>query len=148
MPPDSPVCVNTEGCTLHSIYTSGPRFSYNVVANQLTQPIYLASGCQLFYLEHSDEGLREAVKGAAGFGLVGKVELPSKHLHTQQGEDDNEEEEEEQQAGNGAHRIQEGSHQITERCPVSRAHKIISIIISYSAHCVQSSNSNRGFVTY
>lgn len=78
----------------------------------------------LLYLEHSDEGLREAVKGAAGFGLVGKVELPSKHLHTQQGEDNNEKEEEQQQAGNGTDRVQEGSHQITERCPVPRANNI------------------------
>lgn len=76
------------------------------------------------YLENSDQGLREAVKGAARFRLVGEVELPSKHLHTQQGEDDNEEEEEKQQAGNGTDRVQEGSYQITKRCPVSRAHKI------------------------
>lgn len=54
------------------------------------------------YLEHSDEGLREAIKSAAGFVLIGKVKLSSKHLHTQQGEDDNEKEEEQQQAGNGA----------------------------------------------
>lgn len=75
------------------------------------------------YLEHSDEGLRKTVKGAAGFGLVGKVELASEHLHAKQGEDDYEEEEEQQQAGNGADRVQEGSHQITERCPVSSGHK-------------------------
>ena len=56
---------------------------------------------KLLYLEHSDEGLREAIKGAAGFRLVRKIELPSKHLHTKQGEDDNEEEQEKQQAGNG-----------------------------------------------
>lgn len=71
------------------------------------------------YLKHSDEGLGEAVKGAAWFGLVGKVELPSKDLHTQQGEDDNEKEEEQQQAGDGTDRVQERSHQITERRPVS-----------------------------
>lgn len=79
------------------------------------------------YLEHSDESLREAIKGAARFGLVGKIELPSKHLHTEQGEDDNEEEQKKQQAGNGTDRVQEGSHQITERCPVSRVQKIDSI---------------------
>lgn len=48
------------------------------------------------YLEHSDEGLRKAVKGTAGFGLVWKVKLPSKNLHAQQGEDDDEEEKEQQ----------------------------------------------------
>jgi len=79
------------------------------------------------YLEHSNEGLREAVKRAAGLGLVGKVKLPSKHLHTQQGEDDDEKEEKQQQAGDGTDRVQEGSHQITERLPVSRAHSITSI---------------------
>lgn len=72
------------------------------------------------YLKHSDEGLRKAVKGAAGFGLIWEVEFPSKHLHAQQGEYDNEEEEEQQQAGNGTYRVQKRSHQITERCPVSR----------------------------
>lgn len=45
---------------------------------------FFAHGCLLLYLEHSDEGLRKAVKGAAGFWLVRKVELPTKYLHTQQ----------------------------------------------------------------
>lgn len=85
----------------------------------------------LEYLEHSDKGLREAVKGAARFWLVGKVELPSKHLHTQQGKDDNEKEEEQQQAGNGTDWVQEGSHQITERCPVSTAQNISWTGISF-----------------
>lgn len=58
------------------------------------------------YLKYSDEGLREAVKSAAGFGLVGKIKLASKHLHAQEGEDDNEEEEKQQQAGNGANWVQ------------------------------------------
>lgn len=70
--------------------------------SQLTSHYYMEYKFQLLYLEHSDEGLWEAIKGAAGFVLIGKVELSSEHLHTQQGEDDNEKEEEQQQAGNGA----------------------------------------------
>lgn len=58
------------------------------------------------YLKNSDEGLREAVEGAAGFGLVGEIKLASKHLHAQEGEDDDKEEEKQQQAGNGANRVQ------------------------------------------
>jgi len=84
------------------------------------------------YLEHSDKGLREAVKGAAGFGLVGKVELSSKHLHPQQGENDNEKEKEQQQAGNGTDGVQERGHQITERCPISRKHSNSTISLLFS----------------
>lgn len=58
------------------------------------------------YLEYSDEGLREAVKGAAGFWPVDKIKLASKHLHAQEGEDDDKEEKQQQQAGNGANGVQ------------------------------------------
>lgn len=54
------------------------------------------------YLKYSDEGLRKVIKGAAGFRLVGKIKLASKHLHAQEGEDDDKEEKKQQQAGNGA----------------------------------------------
>lgn len=44
------------------------------------------------YLEDSEQSLGESVKSAAlGLGLI-KVELATKELHSQQGEDDDEEE--------------------------------------------------------
>lgn len=53
--------------------------------------ICTVSDCE--YLKHSEEGLGKVVKGTPlGLGLI-KVELPTKHLHAQQGEDDDEEEE-------------------------------------------------------
>lgn len=55
------------------------------------------------YLKHSEERLREVIKRAPpGLHLI-EVELPSKQLHPQEGEDDDEEEEEQQQGGDGAH---------------------------------------------
>lgn len=45
------------------------------------------------YLKNCDQSLREAVKGAAGFGLFGKVELATKYLHTKEGKDDYKKEE-------------------------------------------------------
>ena len=74
-------------------------------------------------LEHTDEGLREAVKGASRFGPVGEVKLAPEHLHAEQGENDDEEEEEEQEASDGAHRVEEGGHQVTEGRPVPYTHK-------------------------
>ncbi len=38
--------------------------------------------------------------------LSGKVEFPTKHLHTQEGEDNNEEEEEQEQGGDGFHGVE------------------------------------------
>lgn len=88
---------------------------------------------KVLYLEHSDESLRKAVEGTARLGLIGKVKLSSKDLHAQQGEDDNKEEEEEEQAGDRAHGVQERSHQITERCPVSGKHNIFTFLTSHLA---------------
>lgn len=55
------------------------------------------------YLEHTDEGLWEVVKVTALNHSVREVEFPTKHLHTQEGEDDDEEEEEQEQGGDGFH---------------------------------------------
>ena len=55
------------------------------------------------YLKHSEERQREVIERApTGLHLI-EIELPSKELHPQEGEDDDEEEEEQQQGGNGAH---------------------------------------------
>lgn len=71
------------------------------------------------YLKHSEEGLGKVVKGASlGLGLI-KVELSTKHLHSQQGEDDNEEEEQQQQGSNGFHGVEQRCHQVTQRLPVT-----------------------------
>lgn len=70
------------------------------------------------YLKDSEEGLGEGIKGASlGVGLV-KVELAPKQLHAKQGEDDDKEKEEKQQGGDGLHGIEQGCHQIAQRCPV------------------------------
>lgn len=50
--------------------------------------------------------------------MVREVEFPPKHLHAQEGEDDDEEEEKEEQRRNGADRVEERGHQITQRGPV------------------------------
>lgn len=50
--------------------------------------------------------------------MIGEVEFPPEHLHPQQRENDNEEEEEEEQRGDGAHRVQKRSHEVTQRGPV------------------------------
>lgn len=78
------------------------------------------------YLEHSDESLGKAVERTARLRLTGKVKLSSKDLHAQQGENDNEKKEEKEQAGNGAHGVQQRSHQITEGCPVSGKHNLFN----------------------
>lgn len=70
------------------------------------------------YLKDSEEGLGEGIKGTSlGVGLV-KVELAPKQLHAKQGEDDDKEKEEKQQGGDGLHGIEQGCHQIAQRCPV------------------------------
>lgn len=70
------------------------------------------------YLKHTDEGLREIVKVASPGSVVRKVEFAPEHLHSQQRENDNEEEEEEEQRGDGAHRVQKRSHEVTQGGPV------------------------------
>lgn len=50
--------------------------------------------------------------------MVGKVELPPKHLHAQEWENDDEEEEKKKQGGDGAYRVEERGHKITQRGPV------------------------------
>lgn len=73
------------------------------------------------HLKNSEEGLGKGVKGASlGVGLV-KVELAPKQLHAKKGEDDDKEEEEKQQGCDGLHRIEQGCHQIAQRCPMSAA---------------------------
>lgn len=70
------------------------------------------------HLKNSEQCLGEGVKGASlGLGLV-KVELSPKQLHAKQGEDDDKEEEEKQQGCNRFHGIEQGCHQIAQRCPV------------------------------
>lgn len=59
------------------------------------------------HLEYTDEGLREVVKVTASGPVVGKVEFPPKHLHSQERENDDEEEQEKEQGGDGAHRVEE-----------------------------------------
>lgn len=75
------------------------------------------------YLEHADERLRKVVEVAAPWSMIGEVEFSPKHLHPQQREDDNEEEEEEEQRGDGAHRVQKRSHEVTQRGPVPVKHR-------------------------
>lgn len=74
------------------------------------------------YLEDGDECLREIVEVASSDLLIREVELSSEHLHAQQSEDDNEEEEEEQERCDGADRVQQRCHQVTERRPVPNTH--------------------------
>lgn len=50
--------------------------------------------------------------------MVGKVKFPPEHLHAQERENDNEEEEKKEQGGDGAHRVEERGHKITQRGPV------------------------------
>lgn len=49
-----------------------------------------------------------------------KVEFPSKHLHSQKGEDDNKEKEEEEKGGDGADRVEKRGHKIAQRSPVPK----------------------------
>lgn len=42
-----------------------------------------------------------------------KVEFPTKHLHSQEGEDHDKEEEKEQEWGNRSNRVEERGHKIT-----------------------------------
>lgn len=69
------------------------------------------------YLKHGEQRLREVVERAAS-GLV-KVKFPSKELHAKEGEDDDEEEEQEQQGSDGADGVEQRSHQVGQRVPVS-----------------------------
>lgn len=50
--------------------------------------------------------------------MVRKVEFPPKHLHAQERENDNEEEEKKEQGRDGAHRVEERGHKITQGGPV------------------------------
>lgn len=70
------------------------------------------------YLEHADEGLGEVVKVAAPHLGVLEVVPSPEELHAQQGEDDDEEEEQQQQGGDGADGVEQGCHQVAQRCPV------------------------------
>lgn len=57
----------------------------------------------LKYLKHREKSLGEIVKCTPlRLGLI-KVELSTKHLHAQQGEDNDKEEEQQQQGSNGFH---------------------------------------------
>lgn len=71
-----------------------------------------------FYLKDTNQGLREVVKVAATGLVVVEVKLAPKHLHPQEREDDNKEEEEEEQRGDGANRVEERGHEVTQRGPV------------------------------
>lgn len=73
---------------------------------------------QRCYLKHGEQGLRKVVKGAAP--CLVKVELSPKELHAQQGENNDEEEEQEQQGGDGSNGVEEGSHQVGQRVPISK----------------------------
>ena len=68
------------------------------------------------YLEDGEQRLGEVVEGAAA-RLV-EVELAAEELHAEQREDDDEEEEQQQQGGDGAHGVQQRSHQVTQGVPV------------------------------
>lgn len=70
------------------------------------------------YLKHTDEGLREVIEVAASWSVVAEVKFPPKHLHAQERENYNEEEEKKEQGSDGAHRVEEGGHKITQRLPV------------------------------
>lgn len=61
----------------------------------------------------------KVVKGTPlSLGFI-KVELSTEHLHAQQGEDNDEEEEQQQQRSNGLHGVEQRSHQVTQRLPVT-----------------------------
>lgn len=82
------------------------------------------------YLKDSEEGLGEGIKGAPlGVGLV-EVEFAPKQLHAKQREDDDKEKEEKQQGSNGLHGIEQGCHQIAQRCPVP-ATEIESAVLTF-----------------
>lgn len=64
------------------------------------------------YLEHSEKSLGKVVKGTPlGLGFI-KVELSTKHLHAQQGEDNDEQEEQQQQGSDGLHGVEQRCHQV------------------------------------
>lgn len=70
------------------------------------------------YLKHGEEGLGEVIERAPpGLHLI-KVELPPEELHAQEGEDDDEEKQQQKQGGDGAHRVQQGRHQVAQGVPV------------------------------
>lgn len=65
-------------------------------------------------LEHSEESLGEVVKCTPlGLGFI-KVELSTKYLHAQQGEDDDEQEKQQQQGSNGLHGVEQRCHQVAQ----------------------------------
>ena len=70
--------------------------------------------CVCVYLKHCKQGLPEGVEVTAGRDVILKVELATKELHAQQGEDDNEKEEQQQETGNGTHTVQQGRYQVSQ----------------------------------
>lgn len=71
------------------------------------------------HLEDSEQGLGKVIECASfGHSLV-KIELAPKQLHAEQGEDDDEEEEQQQEGGNRLHGVEQRSHEVTKRCPVT-----------------------------
>lgn len=74
------------------------------------------------YLEDCNKRLWKVVEVASLYFLVRKVEFTAEHLHAEQSEDDDKEEEEEQERRDGAHRVQQRHHQVTERRPVPNTH--------------------------
>ena len=98
--------VNEQSCPFQLPHNS--NYGHNLLS---------ASGRE--YLKHSEEGLGKVVKGTPlGLRLI-EVELSTKHLHAQQGEDDDEEEEQQQQGSNGLHGVEKRCHQVTERLPMT-----------------------------
>ena len=60
------------------------------------------------------------------------------HLHAKQGKDEDEEEEEEEKREDGAHRVEEGDHQVPEACPVFghlKRSKVLSLHVCQISDC-------------
>lgn len=64
--------------------------------------------------------------------MVYKVEFTPKHLHAKEREDYNEEKKKEEQGGDGADRVEERGHKVTQRGPVPAKQLREEVLINYT----------------
>ena len=66
----------------------------------------------IYYLKDSEQSIDNRIE-VWGWSSFWEVELSSKELHPEEGEDEDEEEEEKEKGHDGGERVHQGDHQIT-----------------------------------